>query len=94
MFAKCRNKGFGFIHFATDEAADDFVEKVQHSDNTRRNTSTTLAQYQGVTANLVQFLTAAHKRTSTGSVHVVCDGKLEACSVTALRHLHKERAFA
>jgi hypothetical protein len=52
---KCRNKGYAFIHFREEAAAAVFAEKIaghfRHSPQKRR-TLTTMAEHQGVSANL------------------------------------------
>jgi hypothetical protein len=88
---KCRNKGYAFVHFKTNEAAEEFTRKVaEYTIESRRSTATTLAAHQGISLNLTQLVTAPQKRTAAGSIFLPnAEGNFECVTIASLRKLHK-----
>jgi hypothetical protein len=87
---KCRNKGYAFIHFATETAASDFTRKV--TDNKTESppmlTATTKAERQGISANLRALVAAPQKKITAGSFCLPNKaGALENVPIHALRDL-------
>ena len=86
--SKCRNKGYAFVHFASAESAKAFTEKVALPvDKLKKQTSTTEAVFQGISANIAQLLRAPHKRTSDGIIYVKMDGEMRGVYLGSLRKM-------
>jgi hypothetical protein len=86
--SKCRNKGYAFVHFASAESAKAFTEKVALPvDKLKKQTSTTEAVFQGISANIAQLLRAPHKRTSDGIIYVRMDGEMRGVYLGDLRKM-------
>jgi hypothetical protein len=94
--SKCRNKGYAFVHFRTEEAASDFARKVAGSisdDHTHELTATTTAARQGISANLRALVSAPAKRTGAGALYLQnVAGALESVSLQAFRDLSSTSA--
>jgi hypothetical protein len=90
-----RNKGYVFVHFMTSEAAVEFQETLRHTDLSTlfeafvKPTSTTLATYQGVTANLHQLMELPRKHAGLGTLYVRADGEMHHLDKGALGVLAK-----
>jgi hypothetical protein len=90
---KCRNKGYAFIHFRTEEAASDFTRKVtEFNTEKRRLTATTEAVHQGVSANLRALVDAPQKRTTAGAFYLSnkATGHYERVPIHTFRELSKK----
>jgi hypothetical protein len=86
--SKCRNKGYAFVHFASAESAKAFTQNVAKPvDKLKKQTSTTEAVFQGISANIAQLLRAPHKRTSDGVIYVKMDGEMRGVYLGSLRKL-------
>jgi hypothetical protein len=91
--SKCRNKGYAFLHFSNAASAEDFRTRVAEPINfavantLMKSTSTTTANYQGITANLFQMLNAGPKRTVDGNIYVKMGGAMTSVNLSSLRKL-------
>jgi hypothetical protein len=88
--AKCRNKGYAFLHFSNSAAANAFQAKVADpafAGTMKKPTSTSLAAFQGISKNLREILSSQKKRTYEGSVHLNMDGKLQAVLLGSVQKL-------
>jgi hypothetical protein len=82
---KVRNKGYAFLHFGDVAAAADFAARVDGGLSvSRKRTSTTLAVYQGISANLKQLLEAPESRTAHSVVYVRQGGRMDRICLRAL----------
>jgi hypothetical protein len=84
-----RNKGYAFVHFLTVEAAKDFAAAVATQKITEKAASTTLATYQGISANLRTLMQMTRKRSNTGTIFVLADGGLKQVHKKTLGRLCK-----
>lgn len=84
---KCRNKGYAFVHFADESAAQAFEKRVEQGLSMCKKTSTTLAAFQGISANLAQLFAAPKTRTTDSIIYVRFAGRMERVGVHELASL-------
>lgn len=90
---RCRNKGYAFIHFYTEEAATAFTKKVTEYFKTEKSmlNATTKAAFQGISANLRALVAAPQKRTTAGSFYLLNrTSTLERVSIREFRDLFNQ----
>lgn len=91
--ATCKNKGYAFVHFSSEERAAEFTKKIvdEYAEGDKEM-YTTPAVCQGISSSLQQMTLVHRKRTVTnGSVYVAVDDTIERvakCTLFKLRHAH------
>lgn len=84
---KSRNKGYAFVHFGDEASAQAFANRVEQGVALCKKTSTTLAAFQGISANLEQLFAAPQMRTTDSVIYIRHLGRMEQVGVHELASL-------